>query len=77
MQADKSARLILVCENSVYMRPYNAKRLMVCIDEKSKELRSEVRKPIRMPVGKEKPQDSAYKRENTANLFMSVETLGG
>ena len=62
---------------SVYMRPYNAKRPMVCIDEKSKELRSEVQEPIRMRVGQQKRQDSEYRREGTANLFMCIEPLMG
>jgi transposase len=75
----ESTRFVAKMEDilSVYTRPYNAKRPIVCIDEKSKELRSEVRETIPMKVGQAQRQDSEYGREGTANLFLCVEPLIG
>ncbi len=66
----------------VYQRPYNPLRPVVCVDEKSKELHSEVttRQPLPPKPGKATSrarQDYEYKREGTANIFMMVEPLAG
>lgn len=69
----------------VYTRPYNPKRPQVCIDEKSKELHSDVatRQALPLQPGKAKGralrarQDYEYRREGTANIFMMTEPLAG
>lgn len=63
----------------VYTRPYNPKRPQVCIDEKSKELHSDVstRQPLPLQPGRSARQDYEYKREGTANIFMMSEPLAG
>lgn len=64
---------------SVYARPYNPRRPQVCIDEKSKELHSDLvtRQPLPVQPGRVARQDYEYKREGTANIFMMVEPLVG
>lgn len=63
----------------VYTRPYNPKRPQVCIDEKSKELHSQLstRQPLPLQPRRSARQDYEYKREGTANIFMMVEPLAG
>lgn len=66
----------------VYTRPYNPRRPQVCIDEKSKELHSQLstRQPLPLQPGSAAGrvrQDYEYKREGTANIFMMVEPLAG
>lgn len=61
----------------VYQRPYDARRPVVCVDEKSKELRSEVREPIAAQPGQLERRDSEYGREGTANMFLWIEVLAG
>lgn len=62
---------------NVYARPYDERRPVVCLDEKSKELHGEVREPLPVAPGKPAKQDSEYKRNGVANLFMQVEPLTG
>jgi transposase len=61
----------------VYARPYDPSVPVLCIDEKSKELRSEVRESIPAAVGQVRRIDSEYEREGTANIFVCVEPLAG
>ncbi len=68
----------------VYARPYDAQRPVVCLDEKSKELRETPRGtlPLRPKDksgirGQAQRMDSEYKRHGTANLFAWVEPLTG
>lgn len=63
----------------VYQRPYNPARPVVCVDEKSKELHSDLtnRQPLPLQRGKAARQDYEYKREGTSNIFMMVEPLAG
>lgn len=61
----------------VYARPYDPTMPVLCIDEKSKELRSELREPIPAVVGQVRRIDSEYEREGTANIFVCVEPLAG
>jgi hypothetical protein len=61
----------------LYEQAYDAKRPVVCFDEKSVQLVAETRVPL--PVGPGRPQryDYEYERRGTANAFMMVEPLGG
>ena len=61
----------------VYLQPYNPKRPVVCVDECSKELHSTPRGSLPMQTGQVEKQDYEYKRNDTCNLFMSVEPLAG
>lgn len=61
----------------VYHRPYDEKRPLICIDESSKQLVSEVRAPLPVRPGAVARHDYEYKREGVANLFMVSEPLLG
>ncbi len=61
----------------VYQRPLDPKRPLVCLDEASKQLLSDIRPPISVKPGQAVRQDSEYKRNGTANLFMVCAPLLG
>lgn len=61
----------------VYQRPLDELRPLVCLDEASKQLLSDARPPLALAVGQPARQDSEYKRNGTANLFMVYEPLTG
>ena len=61
----------------VYARPLDAARPLICLDEASKQLISEVRDPLPMAPGQVARQDCEYKRQGTAALFMLGEPLAG
>jgi hypothetical protein len=61
----------------VYQRPYDPQRPVVCLDEKSKELRDTPRGTLSAAPGREAREDYAYARHGTANLFLAVEPLAG
>jgi len=61
----------------LYALPYNKKEPVVCIDEKSKELRSDSRAGIAAKTGRVRRRDYEYIRNGTANIFMTVEPKGG
>ena len=61
----------------VYHRPFDAARPLICIDESSKQLVSEVRAPLPARPGTPARYDYEYKREGVANLFMISEPLLG
>lgn len=60
----------------VYERPYDPKRPVVCIDEKSKQLLKETRLPIATKRRKVSKTDYEYERNGTCNLFVAVEPKG-
>lgn len=61
----------------VYQRPYDPQRPVVCLDEKSKELRDTPRGTLPADPGQEAREDYEYARHGTANLFLAVEPLAG
>jgi hypothetical protein len=61
----------------VYTRPYDERFPQVCLDEKSKQLVSEVREPLGAKPGRPARYDYEYEREGTANLFIVSEPLAG
>jgi hypothetical protein len=61
----------------VYQRPYDAKRLVVCLDEKRKQLPTTPRGDLGMKPGQDKRQDYEYARQGVCNLFLAVEPLQG
>ena len=62
---------------SVYQRPYDPKRPVVCVDEGAKELRCAPLGHLPMQPGQPMRQDYEYERYGARNLFMSVEPLMG
>jgi transposase len=61
----------------VYTRPYDPQRPQVCIDETSKQLVAETRRPIPAAPGQPARVDYEDERQGTANLFMVCEPLAG
>jgi len=66
-------------EDVLYLlaEPYDRQRPVVCFDEQSVQLLANTRE--RLLVGPSQPerQDYEYKRQGTANIFMTVEPLAG
>ena len=61
----------------VYTRPYDERFPQVCLDEKSKQLLTEVREPLAAGPGRPTRHDYEYERNGTANLFIVCEPLAG
>ena len=61
----------------VHHRPYDENRPLICIDESSKQLVSEVRTPLPVRPGAVARYDYEYEREGVSNLFMISEPLLG
>jgi hypothetical protein len=61
----------------LYEQPYDAKRPVVCFDEKPVQLVAETRLPRPVLPGRPKRYDYEYERRGTANIFMAVEPLAG
>lgn len=62
---------------SVYARPYDEKKPVVCMDEKPYQLLNECREPIAMKPGSVKKIDNEYKRMGTCSIFVFTEPLTG
>jgi len=61
----------------LYAKSYDPREPVICIDEKSKELREDTR-VCKKPHGKKlRRRDYEYKRNGTANIFVTVEPKGG
>ena len=61
----------------VYKRFYDPRRPQVCLDERPKQLVSEIRKPIPAAPHQLARYDYEYKRNGVANIFMMFEPLAG
>ena len=61
----------------VYMRPYDARRPVVCLDETSVQLVAETRTPLPMAPGQPTRYDYEYERHGVASVFMITEPLRG
>ena len=61
----------------VYTRPYDSRRLQVCLDETSKPQVAETRRPIPAAPGQPARVDDESERKGTANLCMVFEPLAG
>ena len=61
----------------VYKRPYDPKRPLVCMDERSKQLLRDSRQGIPAKPGKVERVDYEYEREGVVNLFLFCEPLAG
>lgn len=60
---------------SVYRRPYDPDRPVVCIGEMSRQLLKQVRDPIEVRSGAPRRYDHHYQRNGTVNLFTFFEPL--
>lgn len=61
----------------VYQRLHNPEYPVVCMDETSKQLTDEVRKPIPASPGQTERQDVEYVRNGVCNIFIGFEPLTG
>lgn len=62
---------------SVYKRPYNPLRPVVCMDETPRQLIAETRLPCACTPGSPQRYDYEYERRGTYNIFMASEPLVG
>jgi hypothetical protein len=62
---------------SVYERPLDPARPIVCVDETSRQLLGEVRPPRPASPGRPARHDPEYERSGVANLFLVTEPLRG
>jgi DDE superfamily endonuclease len=60
-----------------YEEEYDPKRPIVCLDEKTKQLIEDKRKPIPMKPGNPEKYDYEYIRNGTTNIFVAVEFKAG
>ena len=62
---------------TLYAKPYDPKKPVVCLDEKSKQLLADSRPSLPTAPGKAAIQDYEYVRKGTANIFVCVEPKNG
>lgn len=74
---DKEYRKRMYDILDLYNEPYDAKRPVIGVDEKSKQLICEKRKPINIKQGSAEKYDYEYVRNDTANIFMAIDFKGG
>lgn len=61
----------------LYARPFRSREPVICLDEKSKQLLKDSRRPLPIRPGTPLRQDYEYVRGGTCNLFVAVEPKGG
>ena len=76
---EASAAVVASMEDvlEVYQRPHDPERPLVCLDETSKQMIAEIRKPIAARPGQKARHDYEYERNGVANLFMMFAPLEG
>ena len=62
---------------SIYARPYDKNKPVVCMDEKPYQLLSYAREPLPMEHGKPIREDFEYLRNGTCSIFLFTEPLCG
>ncbi len=62
---------------ALYAQPYREQEPVICIDEKSKQLIRDSRRPLPMKRGVSAKYDYEYVRAGTCNVFVAVEPKGG
>jgi hypothetical protein len=61
----------------LYAKPHDAAEPVVCLDEKSKQLLEQTRRPLPASPGQIAKEDYEYRRAGTRNLFVAVEPQAG
>jgi transposase len=61
----------------LYNRPYRSREPVICLDEKSKQLLKDSRRPLPIKPGAPVRRDYEYVRRGTCKLFVAVEPKGG
>lgn len=61
----------------LYAEPYDPRYPVVCFDEVSFQLISEICQPLPMQPGQPERYDYEYRREGTCNLFLFLQPLAG
>jgi hypothetical protein len=61
----------------VYTRPYDPRRPLICLDETSKQLLRDTRRPQPPAPGRPARVDYEYEHEGVVNLFLGCEPLAG
>lgn len=61
----------------LYAQPYDPAQPVICLDEKSKQLLEQTRRPLPTAPGQIAKEDYEYKRAGTRNLFVAVEPKAG
>jgi hypothetical protein len=61
----------------LYAKAYDATEPVICLDEKSKQLLEQTRRPLPTSAGQIAKEDYEYRRAGTRNLFVAVEPQGG
>jgi hypothetical protein len=62
---------------TVYARPHDPSRPVVCMDEKPFQLLGEARRPLPPRPGSAEKADNEYVRNGTCSIFIFTEPLGG
>ena len=76
---DANAGFVAAMEDvlETYQKPRDLDRPLVCVDETSKQLIVETRKPIPAKPGRVARHDYEYERNGVANIFMMFAPLEG
>jgi len=61
----------------LYAQPYDPTEPVICLDEKSKQLLEQTRRPLPAAPGQVAKEDYEYRRAGTRNLFVAVEPKAG
>lgn len=61
----------------LYSEPHDPRRPVVCFDEQPRQLIAEIRTPVPMAPGRPQRIDYEYRRQGTANLFLTFEPRAG
>src|SRR5207253_2463466 len=61
----------------LYAKAYDSAEPVICLDEKSKQLLQQTRRPLPAVPGQMAKEDYEYKRAGTRNLFVAVEPKAG
>lgn len=61
----------------IYAKPYNPIEPLICFDEKNTQLLEDTRPTVNVKEGSPRKRDYEYKRNGTANIFVTVEPKAG
>src|SRR5260221_1899126 len=61
----------------LYAKAYDATEPVICLDEKSKQLLEQTRRPLPASAGQVAKEDYEYRRAGTRKIFLAVEPQSG